>query len=284
MTIFRHFLALALPAAMLAGTLDAARAEDGKPVVLAPHRAIYDLSLAEARGKQSLESLEAVRGRILYDFSGSACEGYTLQFRQVTQLDSGEGKSALSDLRTSNWEEGDGTRFRFASHNFVNNNPSDAAEGKAERHGKDATVTLAKPKEKTFEAANVVFPSDQMRRIITAARAGQTFVELGVYDGSDNGEKIYNTLTVIGHPIKGGNAPPPDLTEGEKALAALTRWPITVSYFDRAKADTDQTPLYSISFEVYENGVARALKLDYGDFVVAGAMTSLDLKQAKPCP
>jgi hypothetical protein len=89
---------------------------------------------------------------------------------------------------------------------------------------------------------------------------------------------------VIGHPIKGGNAPPADLVEGEKALAALTRWPITVSYFDRAKADTDQTPLYSISFEVYENGIARALKLDYGNFVLAGTMTSLELKDAKPCP
>lgn len=282
MTIFRHFLALALaPAAMLVGAWAAAAAVEGKPVVLSPHRAIYDLSLAEARGKQSVE---AVRGRILYDFSGSACDGYTLQFRQVTQLDSAEGKSAISDLRTSNWEEGDGSRFRFASHNFLNNNPTDAAEGKAERQGDNAAVTLTRPQAKTFEAKNVVFPSDQMRRIITAARAGQTFVELGVYDGSDNGEKIYNTMTVIGRPIRPGSAPPPDLVEGEKGLAELTRWPITVSYFDRAKADSDQTPLYSISFEVYENGIARALKLDYGNFVLAGTMSSLEVKDAKSCP
>ena len=38
--------------------------------------------------------MSAVRGRILYDFSGSACEGYALQFRQVSELDSGEGKVA----------------------------------------------------------------------------------------------------------------------------------------------------------------------------------------------
>ena len=55
---------------------------------LAPHRAVYDLKLKEAHGQRSLQS---ARGRIVYDFSGTACDGYTLKFRQVTELDSGEG-------------------------------------------------------------------------------------------------------------------------------------------------------------------------------------------------
>src|SRR5580704_4493808 len=69
-------------------------------IALAPHRAVYDLKLGESRGKRSLE---AVRGRIVYDFAGSTCEGYALQFRQVTELDTGEGKLALSDLRSTSW-------------------------------------------------------------------------------------------------------------------------------------------------------------------------------------
>jgi hypothetical protein len=207
-----------------------------------------------------------------------------LQFRQVTQLDSGEGKSAVSDLRTTNWEEGDGKSFRFTSRNFLNNQGTEAAEGKADVRSGKTTVSLTKPETKTIDAANVVFPSDQMRRIIAAAREGKTLLELGVYDGSDNGEKVYNTLTVIGRPVKASDNAPSDAAEGQKALDGLTRWPVTVSYFDRAKAGADQTPLYSISFEVYENGVARALKLDYGDFVLTGAMTSLEIKDAKPCP
>ena len=58
-------------------------------VALAAHRAVYDLRLANTRGKSPMQ---AVRGRILYDFSGNTCEGYALQFRQVSELDSGEGK------------------------------------------------------------------------------------------------------------------------------------------------------------------------------------------------
>ena len=52
--------------------------------VLAPHRAVYDLTLTRTRGKRPIKS---VRGRILYDFNGSPCEGYALQFRQVSEID-----------------------------------------------------------------------------------------------------------------------------------------------------------------------------------------------------
>ena len=54
-----------------------------------------------------------MRGRIVYDFAGNMCEGYDLRFRQVTELDSGEGKSALSDLRSTSWEEGAARSLRW---------------------------------------------------------------------------------------------------------------------------------------------------------------------------
>ena len=65
----------------------------------------------------------------------------------------------------------------------------------------------------------------------------------------------------------------------------MTRWPVTISYFDRAAGEKggEQTPVYAITFELYENGVSRALLLDYGDFVLTGEMTSIEMKDAKPC-
>ena len=78
-----------LAAAPLAAHSAAVAQGAASAVNLAPHIAIYDLTLTSSRGKRALES---VRGRIVYDFSGSACEGYALNFRQVTELDSGEGK------------------------------------------------------------------------------------------------------------------------------------------------------------------------------------------------
>ncbi len=106
------------------------RARPARPSSLRRIVAIYDLKLTSSRGKRALKS---VRGRIVYDFSGSACEGYALQFRQVSELDSGEGKVALSDLRTTTWEEAEGKSFRFKSQNFMDRSRSATVDGQAER-------------------------------------------------------------------------------------------------------------------------------------------------------
>ena len=267
--------ALALPAPALA---------QAGVVALASHRAVYDLKLSTTRGKRSMN---AVRGRILYDFSGNACEGYALQFRQVSELDSGEGKVIVSDLRATSWEDGAAKRLRFHSQNFFDDSLRDSVDGQAERAADGIAVELKEPGEKKLDLKNdLAFPTEHVRRIIAAAREGKTLLEVSVYDGSDTGEKIYDTLTIIGKAIAPADHKPTDAVAGQAAFAGLTRWPVTISYFDRAVAEKsgEQTPVYAITFELYENGVSRALMLDYGDFVLTGEMTSLEMKDVKACP
>ena len=137
----------------------------------------------------------------------------------------------------------------------------------------------------TLDGATV-FPTEQIHRIIAAAREGKSVLELKVYDGSDTGEKVYNTLTVIGQPIPADRAAKePDPATASAAMKALTRWPVTVSYYDEsAKPNSgEQSPVYAMSFELYENGVSRSLVLDYNDFVISGTMGKFDVKDAKPC-
>src|SRR5215831_8418403 len=59
------------------------------PVALIPHRAIYDLSLGTTRGNSQLAG---VRGRILYDFGGSACQGYSLDFGRCPSSTAGRAR------------------------------------------------------------------------------------------------------------------------------------------------------------------------------------------------
>ena len=255
-------------------------------VLLAPHRAVYDLKLLKS---QSSRGVQGVRGRILYDFSGNACDGYDLQFRQVSELDSGEGKAALSDLRSTTWEDGTAKKFRFNSENMVNATRTDVVNGRAERNADKVAVNLSKPTEKALTVpAGSVFPTEHMRRIILAAREEKTILEFPVYDGSETGEKLYNTLTIIGRPIAPGAKPPTDAAAKLPAMAKLTRWPVTISYFEKQETKDErggeQTPVYSISFELYENGISRGLVLNYSDFSISGEMTSLELKKEKACP
>ena len=282
--LFSRRMALAAAALVLAAAMPAVAAPaDG--VALAPHRAVYDLRLLKSHGSRGVAS---VRGRILYDFSGNACDGYDLKFRQVSELDSGEGKAVLSDLNSTTWEDANARSFRFSSQNRMNEKAADTVNGEAERRAKAVAINLTKPKLKALTMpVTAVFPTEHMRRIIAAARAGQTMLELPVYDGSETGEKLYNTFTLIGKAIPPGAKPPTDATATVPALAKLTRWPVTISYFEQ-RADSEirkgeQTPVYVIGFELYENGISRALILDYSDFTIAGDMTSLEMKKAKPC-
>jgi hypothetical protein len=277
-------LAVGLTALAGAGTGGAVSAAPPTEAVLVPHRAVYDLKLSRTRGSSRIEG---IRGRILYDFSGSDCAGYELQFRQVSELDSGEGKTALSDLRSTTWEDAAAKTFRFKSENRLNDKSVDVVNGDASRKASAVAVSLHKPADKSFTLPfEAVFPTEHMRKIVAAAQAGQSLLDLQVYDGSETGEKIYNTLTVIGQPIAPGAKPPADAGAKEPTLLKLRRWPVTISYFEKAAKEdpsSEQLPVYSISFELYENGISRALSLDYADFTIAGEMTSLEIKKPTAC-
>ena len=283
MTALRTCILLSRIAALAAAMLwTENRAQAQAPLAdFASHRAVYDLQLAYSRGSSSAMS---ARGRILYDFSGNACEGYALRFRQVSELDNGEGKVTLSDLRSTTWEDVAADKFMFKSQNYLNEQLIDAVDGEAERLADTVRVTLARPVEKHFDLDHLIaFPTDHMRRIIQAARSEQPLLDVPVYDGSEKGEKVYQTLSVIGHTIAPGERTPDDAAANNGALRTLKRWPVTVSYFDRAAKNSDQPPLYSIKFELYENGISRALMLDYNDFVISGELTSLEVRNAGAC-
>jgi hypothetical protein len=251
---------------------------------LIPHRAIYDLSLGDVRGNSSIAS---VRGRILYDFGGNACQGYSLEFRQVSELDTGEGKTSTSDLRSTTWEGADAKKFKFTSENYIDDSLSGAVDGHAEHDPDKTAVALEKPEQTTLDlAAGVVFPTEHMVRVINAAHQGASVLNFPVYDGSETGQKVFDTLTVIGKKIAPDERKHDDAADAEPKLNAVPRWPVTISYFEKKKEDnsSEQTPAYSIGFELYENGISRALTLDYNDFVVTGKLSSLEIKDTKPCP
>lgn len=270
-------LALVGPASM---ATDAAVPTETGPIRLAPHRAVYDLSLVSSRG---MRGVETARGRIAFDLTGNGCEGYSLKFRQVTVLDSSETGSKTSDLRTTSFESGDGRTFRFRNDSATDGARS-LVDGTAERRGGAAlAVKLNSPRRQALSLdSGAVFPNAQMKDLIAAARENRRTVPTKLFDGSDDGRKVYETLAIIGSPVPQDTA---DL-EGparQDGLARMRRWPVSLSYFAPGRGDL--MPAYVLSFELYENGVSRALKLDYGDFVLKGQMTRLELlPQSAACP
>ena len=162
----------------------------------------------------------------------------------------------------------------------VDDDPTDQVDGRAERKNRGIVdVNLVKPKtEKLALGHDILFPTEHIKYILAAAEAGENTLEVRVYDGSDSGDKIYDTTTFIGRPV---DTPATEAALQIPELEHMRRWPVTISYFDDGRKD--EAPNYTLSFDLYENGISRALRLNYGDFVLAGEMTSLKLLPTPPC-
>ncbi len=253
-----------------------ARAQSVLP--LAAHRAAYEISLVDSNAARTPDSQTplSATGLIAYEFTGSACEGYASSFRQLTQLQRSEGDPLSSDIRAITFEDGDAKGLKFQIDTHSDGSSSPAIIGSARRgDGGDTTVALSKPSAETLNLGkDILFPTEHIARIIAKAKEGGGAMQARVYDGSDTGKKVFETLTVIG---KQASTPTPE-AEFADALGKLRRWPVTVSYFDEAAKDAP--PEYILSFDLYENGVSGSLKLDYGSFALSAKLRRLELLPA----
>ncbi len=263
-------LGLALPAR-------ADQAVDAASLPLVAHHANYKLSLIKSTGTKAPE---AVDGVMSYDFSGSACEGYAMTLRQMTALQPQEGETRVSDMQTASFEDGSARDYRFKVATTGDAGPGGDVDGSAHR-GSNGVVSVALDRpdsEKLNLEPGVLFPTEHLKKIIATARSGGKLLSAQVFDGSETGKKVFSTLTVVG---AGTDAPPADKAVQVDALKGMRHWPVSISYFDAAKSDG--APDYVLSFDLYEDGISRALRLDYGDFVLAGELTDLKLLPDSPC-
>jgi hypothetical protein len=215
--------------------------------------------------------------------TGNPCEGYSVTLRQVTELDTGEGNKTTSDLRSSTWEDGAARSFRFKNQNYVNQELRDDVDGTAERvQDGGLSIRLVRPKFGPLKFGGpILLPTEQLVRILDTGEKGERLLEAKIFDGSPDGKKSYDTLSLIGEAITGRDS---EVEEAARVamLSSIKRFPVTVSYFEM-EGTGERTPAYTLSFELYENGVSRALKLDYGTFALRGEMKNIEFLKPTSC-
>jgi hypothetical protein len=254
----------------------------GEGIVLAPHRAVYEMSLAASRGGSGVTQ---VSGRMVYELTGSACEGYTQSMRFVTNMVNQGGNAILSDLRSWSWEDAASKRFRFNSSQFRDEKATDATAGDATRgnSGGDVKVELTKPGKKELGLrSSVHFPIQHSIALLDAARTGKSFFRADLFDGSEKGEKVYDTVSVIGRKQAAGNKRLPVVKEAER-LNQVAAWPVSIGYFESGGEKADSVPVYELSFLFFENGVSRKLFIDYGEFALQGEIREIAFLEPGKC-
>ncbi|TPW31210.1 cell envelope integrity EipB family protein [Pararhizobium mangrovi] len=243
---------------------------------LATHRAVYDLSLVDATDRSGVG---AMNGRMVYEFTGSSCEGFSSRFRLVTQMAS-DGTVRVSDQQSTTYEDLKRRIFRFINRSFVDDRADSVVRGLAEGEANGIAVDVTRPAGRHFDLPAALFPTEHTLEMIDHAQKGERVYQSTIYDGTGRADATSMTTVVLGH----RHAPDPQNAE-TKALGSMADqpyWPASVAFFDQNKR-ADETPSYRMEFKLYRNGVTRDLTMDYGDFALHGTLVDLAFLKQPTC-
>lgn len=247
---------------------------------LAAHRAFYDFKIARNDRNSGYED---ATGRLAYEVTGSACEGWSVNYRFASRYIQSEGNVRLTDSQLTSWESGDSTELRLNQKYYVDNALSNESKIVANRKNANGPVSgqLTIPNIKEFTlSADTVFPMMYQTKLLSEAEKGKVRNTEQVFEGTD-GENAYRVITIIGK-HKPTAALSVDASKPESVLKGLMAWPMSTSYFPQVD-DQNTQPLYQSHYTMYANGVTSDLLFDYGTYTLKGALVKLELINSTPC-
>lgn len=268
-----------------------ARAAVAEGIKIAPHRALYDLHLADVKNDSGINN---AGGQLLFTW-GDACDGWTIEQRLDLAFSYTEGGRQRIQTSLASWEAKTGDSFRFSVRRLVNGQQKEVFEGKAQlaRDGSGQAL-YTQPEAKTVQLKpDTLFPTVHTLQLLRRARAatdsgakdGTAIFTRNVFDGAD--AEGQNEITAfIGKPL--------EITAGDDAKLQLANgrgWPMHLAFFapevskdESAKAaDGSGMPDYEMSMTLMENGVAHDLVIDYGDFTVNATLRAIEPLPAPQC-
>jgi hypothetical protein len=246
---------------------------------LAPHRAIYRMSLASVKNGSPIGD---VSGKMLFDWA-DACDGWAIQQRLMLHFSYAEGDD--SDLTSSvvTWESKDGKKYNFNVRRASDGKETETFRGRATLDDKGGVGRYTMPKDKKAVELPVgaLFPSAHTAAIIEKAKAGEKMFTKRVFDGSDE-DGAADISAFIGDKIGAYEPKDPNAKLAkDNALLQAHAWPVRLAFY-KPQTETGE-PDYEMDLVLQENGVARSMHMDYGDFTVTGELESLEAAASSGC-
>jgi len=227
---------------------------------LMAHRALYTLTLDSAKGGDVV----AARGTMGYEVTDS-CDGWAVRQRLRMTITNSEGQDIEMASDYATWEAKDGLRFRYHVRQMTDAAVTSQTDGEAtlQRTGGPGEAHYTSPKDTvTALPSGTVFPMAHTASIIAAARDKKRFLNLPLFDGTDENGIEDSFIIVLDWKAPAQTKWP--------ALSSLPSTLVHLSFFDHQP--TAQAPTYEVGMRYWENGVADAMKMDFGDFVMSAKM------------
>jgi hypothetical protein len=245
-------------------------------VSITPHRAIYDMSLASVKNGSNVAG---VSGKMLFEWS-DVCDGWAVQ--QHLTLHFSYSDETVSNITSTEltWESKDGKKYNFNIHRATDNKEDETYRGKATLNADGGIVSYTTPDgKKSTLPADAMFPSAHTQMILQHAAENDHFFTKRVFDGTD--EQGSNDVSVFidapqAHWLETSGM---DATLKTNSLLNQSAWPVRMAFF-KVDSETGE-PDYEMDLMLLNNGIARQMRIDYGDFSVLGTLTNVE---AMPIP
>ncbi len=248
--------------------------------VIKPHRAVYDIKLDKASERSGIKMM---KGRIVYEVRGNECDGISLKYRFLTSVSTGRDQF-MSDQHTSTYESADGKDFNFITKSFLNEQLEETIKGRAQKTSQGINVKLVKPSEQEFDFSKAQFMTAYLVELIEKGRAGEHFLHGDLFDGSDGGDEVIKTSSVISAEKSVNDSKDGADEDIAEVLKGVKAWSISMSYFDKKSDQSSEIlPIFESSFMLYENGVSGDLVMRYPDYSLKAKMVELEMFDYTPC-
>jgi hypothetical protein len=238
---------------------------------IAAHRAAYVLTLRSSQDQGVL----AASGSMTYDIT-DACTGYTTAQHLVINLTDRDARDVtmISDYAT--FETKDGTRLSFHTRQMTGSSVTEQLDGTAtlDRSGGTGHADFTAPERKRVALPpGTLLPNAHTLTILQASIDGKRFLAVPLFDGTgeDGAQDTFVTIERSQSPH----------TAEWSALSLLPSSRVHVAFYDRGPAS--EMPTYEIGMRYFSNGVADDLAMNFGDFVMGGKLTRLQIKPQPHC-
>jgi len=249
-------------------------AGDAAAADIAPHRALYAMSLGATHGDGGVT---AASGTMAYQW-GEACDGWTVEQRYRLKMGYAESPAVSISSNSVTWEAKDSLRYRFNQKETRSGGPDQEIRGEAklEGSGKSGTVEFDKPETKNLKLpAGVLFPSAHTIYLIDRAQAGENFVSKQIFDGA-TAEGAVLVSAVIGAKVE------PDAELAKKSpLLNRPGWRVRLAFFPADQKA--EKPDYELGMVLLDNGVSRDMVIDYGEYSIRAKLDDIEALPKPGC-
>ncbi|MSO71431.1 MAG: DUF1849 family protein [Alphaproteobacteria bacterium] len=269
-----RILSLAMAGVALGAGLFAAPA---RAFTLQPHSAVYEVRLLRASQSSRIED---ARGVVRIDWR-ETCQSWAVSQRFQLVMVLADGNTTESKTEFRSVESKDARRYSFESTTERDGRQVESWKGEVERAGPDAQATAiysAPPGEKLTLPGGTMLPMQQMAALLALAEKGGGQIDMAYFDGPRPLDSPFTTHNVV--------------SDKRRLLAEATKgattapfdhpwWPMRLAFFERGSQAAE--PGFEIGAEILDNGIARLLQFDYGDFAIEAIAVAGELAERPHC-